>query len=125
MLDHVTLCYENFEQAKDFYERALAPLGLKILMGQEGLYWGFGKDRPVFWIGAMDATHPASKGAHIAFATDTNSRVEAFYEAALAAGATDNGAPGYRNQYGSGYYAAFVIDPEGHNIEAVYYNPNL
>jgi len=124
MLDHVTLCFENFEHAKGFYERALAPLGLIRLVGEDGVYWGFGKERPFFWIGATDASHPVSRAVHVAFAAKTNSEVNAFHEAALAAGAKDNGGPGYRNQYGRGYYAAFVIDPEGHNIEAVHYDPN-
>ena len=124
MLDHVTLGVANFERAKRFYERALAPLGLKIRMGEEGVYWGFGRERPFFWIGATDDSHPASRAVHIAFAAETHSQVDAFYEAALAAGASDNAGSGYRDQYGRGYYAAFVIDPEGHNIEAVHYDPN-
>jgi catechol 2,3-dioxygenase-like lactoylglutathione lyase family enzyme len=123
MIDHITLCLADFEKAKHFYERALAPLGLKRLMGEEGVYLGFGKERPFFWVGASDDSHPVSKAVHVAFAAQSNSEVKAFYEAALAAGAKDHGSPGYREQYGLGYFAAFVFDLEGHNIEAVHYDP--
>lgn len=118
MLDHVTIQVRDIARARAFYDVALAPLGLAVLMSGEG-YHGYGiagADRPPgFWIGAGGPVAPV----HIAFAARDRWEVEAFHKAALAAGGTDNGAPGLRPHYEPGYYAAFVLDPDGHNIEAV------
>ena len=124
MFDHLTLTVGDFPKSKAFYERVLASLGLKELAGEEGEYCGFGIDRPFFWIGASDASHSVSTSVHVAFAARNAEQVDEFYKAALAAGAKDNGAPGYRNEYHAGYYATFVFDLDGNNIEVVYRDPS-
>ena len=121
MIDHVGIEVSDFERSKTFYEKALAPLGIRLLMEFEGSA-GFGKDtehgpKPFFWIGARD--RPSVTGAHVALGVRAPELVDAFHSAALAAGGTDNGAPGLRPIYHPGYYGAFVLDPDGNNIEAV------
>ena len=124
IVDHIGIGVGDYERAKALYGRALAPLGLSLMMEEtpdqsEGGVWaaGCGRDgRPDFWIGSDGRTTPP---AHIAFIARSRDEVHAFHEAALAAGAADNGAPGPRPHYGERYYAAFVLDPDGHNIEAV------
>jgi catechol 2,3-dioxygenase-like lactoylglutathione lyase family enzyme len=120
MLDHVSLSVSDFARFKAFYDRALAPLGLQVLMGGEG-FAGYGDTRPFFWIGQSPG--PPSNPVHVAFAAASRSAVDAFYAAAVAAGGSDNGAPGVRPQYHPNYYGAFVLDPEGRNIEAVCHAP--
>lgn len=127
MLDHIGFSTADFDRAKAFYDKALAPLGIRCLMeippemsGHEGAHAGFGKDRPQFWIGVGKAHSP---GLHVAFAAPGRKAVDAFYKAALAAGGRDNGAPGLRPHYHPDYYGAFVLDPDGHNVEAVCYGP--
>ncbi len=123
MLDHVGLSVADFVQAKAFYEAALKPLGLSVVMavaaeetGGEA-YAGFGAaEKAFFWIGT--GAKPKG-GTHVAFAADTRAEVEAFHRAALAAGGRDNGAPGLRPHYHPNYYGAFVFDLDGNNIEAV------
>ncbi len=121
MLDHVGIEVSDLARSKAFYEGALEPLGIGLLMEFEGAA-GFGKEtehgpKPFFWIGARD--RPAVSGAHVAFGARTPELVDAFHAAALAAGGTDNGAPGPRPIYHPGYYGAFVLDPDGNNVEAV------
>lgn len=117
MLDHVTIGVSRMEASKQFYDRALAPLGIKRLFEVGDLYAGYGTDkRPFFWIGARDAV---LSGAHIAFTAPDRATVDAFHAAALAAGGRDNGAPGPRPHYHANYYGGFILDPDGHNIEAV------
>jgi catechol 2,3-dioxygenase-like lactoylglutathione lyase family enzyme len=119
MLDHISLGVADFERAASFYDKALAPLGLKRLMG-DATYAGYGDTRPFFWIGAGGT----SRGpVHVAFAAESRPSVDAFHKAALAAGGQDNGGPGLRTHYHPNYYGAFVFDPEGHNIEAVCHTP--
>jgi len=127
VIDHLGLQVGNFPRALRFYERALAPLGVSIVMrvtkeetgGHEGA--GFGRDgKPSFWIGTGERT---AQRIHVAFTADTRAAVDRFFEAALAAGGVDNGAPGIRAHYHPNYYGAFVLDPEGHNIEAVCHAP--
>ncbi len=127
MFDHIGFPVINFARSKAFYERALAPLGIRIVTavnlsddGDDDGYAGFGVDRPGFWIGTGK---PLEGRLHVAFAAKTRAEVQAFYEAAIAAGGTDNGAPGLRPHYHENYYAAFVLDPDGHNIEAVNHLP--
>lgn len=128
MLDHVGLAVSDAEASRQFYEAALAPLGMTLLMTVTpdqteagGTAHGFGTDaNPFFWIG--DNEH-VGEGTHVAFATDSHDAVRAFYDAAIAAGGSDNGPPGPRPQYGPDYYAAFVLDPDGLNIEAVCRRP--
>lgn len=124
MLDHIGFPVTDFARSKIFYEKALAPLGYRIvkevsLGGGDG-YAGFGADRPQFWIGTGK---PLQGRLHVAFAAKSRPEVRAFYEAALAAGGTDNGAPGIRPHYHENYYGAFVLDPDGHNVEAVHHLP--
>lgn len=125
MFDHIGFPVIDFARSKAFYERALAPLGVRIVttvnLSDDGDgYAGFGVDRPSFWIGTGK---PLEGRLHVAFAAKTRADVQAFYEAAIAAGGTDNGAPGLRPHYHENYYAAFVLDPDGHNIEAVNHLP--
>jgi catechol 2,3-dioxygenase-like lactoylglutathione lyase family enzyme len=125
MLDHVTLGVTNLERSKAFYDSALKPLGIAPLF-ERPTYVGYGEgQRPYFWIGLRpEMTSPdASTGAHVAFTSTDRATVDAFYEAALAAGGRDNGAPGVRSHYHPNYYGAFVLDPDGHNIEAVCHRP--
>ena len=116
IIDHIGLAVDDFAKSRDFYSQALAPLGLELVLEGEG--WAMlGKDgKGAFWFGIYGQV-PTS--IHIAFAAATRAQVDAFYSAALAAGATDNGAPGIRAQYHPNYYGGFVIDPNGHNLEAV------
>ena len=116
MFDHVGFGVTNVPVSKDFFLKALAPLGVELVM--EGPYGvGMGKNRkPSLWIHETTTT-PAP--LHLAFAADSRSQVDAFYKAAIAAGGKDNGAPGLRPHYHADYYGAFVIGPDGHNVEAV------
>lgn len=121
MIDHVTANISDFAQAKSFYEKALAPLGYTVQAEFEGMAVGFGTGEgiPDFWIGSSD-----ERGAtHVAFSASDRGAVDAFYEAAVAAGGTDNGAPGVREHYHENYYAAFVHDADGNNVEAVCHLP--
>ncbi len=115
VLDHIGLTVSDYARAKAFYTQALAPLGITPLMEFGSDAAGFGRHKPYFWIAAGSATTPI----HIAFGASTRAEVDAFYKAALAAGAKDNGAPGVRAHYHPDYYGAFVLDPDGHNVEAV------
>lgn len=124
MLDHIGVTVSDFARSRAFYTRALAPLGVGVIMEvsaeQSGgsAHCGFGEDgKPYFWLSDGDSTAPS--GVHIAFAAKTRAEVDAFHRAAIAAGAHDNGAPGLRPHYHPNYYGAFVLDPDGHNIEAV------
>ena len=118
MIAHTGLAVSDFRAAKQFYERTLAPLGYAAKM-QHGESTGFNDGKNTdFWIGKSGTVEPM----HVAFEAKSKSEVEAFYRAALAAGGKDNGAPGYRRDYWPGYYAAFVHDLDGHNIEAVWYD---
>jgi catechol 2,3-dioxygenase-like lactoylglutathione lyase family enzyme len=117
MLDHIGLAVSDVGKSKSFFQAALAPFGYKVLM-DFGEAVGLGQDRPDFWI----AKGAAAK-SHIAFAAANRATVKAFYDAAIAAGGTDNGAPGLRPQYHSNYFGAFVIDRDGNNIEAVCHQP--
>jgi catechol 2,3-dioxygenase-like lactoylglutathione lyase family enzyme len=126
MLDHVGFSVSDYQSAKAFYLKALAPLGYALVMevGQsdnDAHAAGFGADnKPDFWIGGEGKlNHPV----HVALAAKDRATVDAFYRAALAAGGKDNGAPGLRPHYHPNYYAAFVLDPDGHNIEAVCHAP--
>ena len=116
IIDHIGLAVSDHAQSKDFYSKVLAPLGVGEVMEFEG-WSGFGKDdKPEFWFGVGRGVQQPT---HIAFAADSRKEVDGFYEAAIAAGGKDNGAPGIRENYHPNYYAAFVFDPDGHNIEVV------
>ena len=116
IIDHFGFDVSNFPSSKAFYIQALKPLGIGI--AKEGEGWAFlGKDgRGQFWIDSF-GTSPG--GIHFAFSAGSRAQVREFYAAAMAAGGKDNGTPGIRPQYHPNYYAAYVIDPEGHNREAV------
>lgn len=125
MIDHMGFAISDLERSKGFYDAALAPLGIAVIMTVtpeqtgKGTAIGYGKDgNPFFWIGDNEAV---GEGTHVAFRVDSRREVEAFHAAALAAGGTDHGAPGLREHYGPNYYAAYVLDPDGANIEAVSY----
>lgn len=115
MFDHVGFNVADFAASRSFYLAALAPLGMGLLAEGEGWAMIGGADGRL-WIGAFG---PAASPIHLAFRAPTRAAVGAFYEAALAAGGTDNGGPGLRPDYAPDYYAAFVLDPDGHNVEAV------
>ncbi len=120
MLDHIGLNVSDYAKSKAFYETALAPLGYELIMEVEG-YAGFGAGgKPDFWIYGGAATTPQ---VHVAFQSQNRAKVREFYEAALKAGGKDNGPPGIREIYHPNYYGAFVLDPDGHNIEAVCHKP--
>jgi catechol 2,3-dioxygenase-like lactoylglutathione lyase family enzyme len=117
MIAHTTLHVSNYRKSKAFYNEALAPLGYSNNM-EYGEAAGFNDGRNTdFWISKEKSVVPT----HVAFEASGRKQVEAFHAAALAAGAKDNGGPGYRD-YWPGYYAAFVLDPDGNNIEAVWYD---
>lgn len=119
-LDHVTLKVADFDRAAAFYDLALAPLGLTRLFGDDKTFAGYGSERPFFWIG-----YDGRAGyAHVAFASADRFAVDAFHAAAIAAGGRDNGAPGVRAHYHPTYYGAFVLDPDGNNVEAVCHQPD-
>ena len=118
MIAHTGLAVRDFEAAKGFYERVLAPLGYTPKM-QHDDSTGFNDGKNTdFWVGESKNVEPP----HVAFEAKSKSEVEAFHREALAAGGRDNGGPGYRRDYWPGYYAAFVYDLDGHNIEAVWYD---
>jgi catechol 2,3-dioxygenase-like lactoylglutathione lyase family enzyme len=120
MLDHIGLRTRQAAAMMAFYDKALAPLGYTKQM-DFGDVAGYGTPQhPALWIGAAEQT---TSPLHIALAAPNRSTVDAFHAAALAAGATDNGAPGLRPDYHPNYYGAFVIDPDGHNLEAVCHLP--
>ena len=124
IIDHFGLGVSDYARAKAFYTEALAPLGITLVMEfgpaetpAKVFACGFGKDgKPEFWIGSDGMTTPP---LHVAFVVDTRAEVRAFYEVALRAGARDNGPPGLRPRYHPNYYAAFALDLDGHNLEAV------
>lgn len=127
MIDHIGIVVRDYARSKAFYEQALAPLGSGLIMEStwhetgDAKHAGFGANgQPQFWIGSGV---PRQGPLHVAFAARTRAQVDAFYQAAIAAGGTDNGPPGLRPQYHPNYYGAFVLDPDGVNIEAVCHLP--
>ena len=128
MLDHITFGISDFTRSPAFYDQAFAPLDVRRLFDVPKEHTnganvtGYGDERPWFWISDDDST----KGKlHIALSAKTRAEVDAFYAAAINAGGTDNGAPGLRPYYHPTYYGAFVLDPDGHNIEAVCHEPEI
>jgi catechol 2,3-dioxygenase-like lactoylglutathione lyase family enzyme len=117
MLDHVTIGVSDIERSKGFYDQALRPLGIERLYGDGQTFAGYGTDRKAFfWIGLRNASQTST---HVAFTAQDREIVQQFHRTALAAGGQDNGQPGLRPHYHENYYGAFVLDPDGHNIEAV------
>lgn len=117
MLDHVTIGVRNLGRSKIFYDTALRPLGIERLYAEGETFTGYGiGQKAFFWIGQRDALQTA---AHVAFTAKSREIVDEFHRIAMLAGGVDHGAPGLRPHYHSNYYGAFILDPDGHNIEAV------
>jgi catechol 2,3-dioxygenase-like lactoylglutathione lyase family enzyme len=116
LFDHVKLPVRDLARSRAFYERALQPFGVRVVETSQGA--GFTLDDHDLWIGEEER---AAGSVHIAFAAPDRETVDAFHAAAVEAGGVDNGRPGLRPHYHSGYYAAFVLDPDGNNIEAVFH----
>lgn len=134
MIDHMGISPTDIERARQFYDAALKPLGITNVMevtseqtgGYHGIGYGNGR-KPFFWL-SSDMRHaapdgPCGTGIHIAFEAESRAAVDAFYAAAMAQGGRDNGLPGIRPHYHPAYYAGFVIDPDGVNVEAVCQRP--
>jgi catechol 2,3-dioxygenase-like lactoylglutathione lyase family enzyme len=120
IIDHIGLAVSDYDRSKQFFCCALAPLGIELIMEVQG-WAGLGKaGKPELWFGMGAHAHSPM---HIAFIADNRDQVRAFHAAALAAGGTDNGPPGIREVYHPNYYGAFVIGPDGHNVEAVCHRP--
>jgi catechol 2,3-dioxygenase-like lactoylglutathione lyase family enzyme len=128
MIDHIGFAVSDYERAKAFYAAALAPLGYTLVMEVDAAVnpsghpaAGFGANgKPDFWIGGDGRL---DKPLHVAIAAENRAAVDAFHRVALKAGGRDNGGPGLRPHYHANYYGAFVLDPDGHNIEAVCHRP--
>lgn len=126
MLDHVGIFVADWTRSKAFYDAAFAPLGYSMIAEIPTEYTGgfrvggYGKGKPDFWLTENPEPGP---GRHYAFQTASRAEVDAFYAAAMATGGTDNGGPGLRPDYHEHYYGAFVIDPDGNNVEAVCHAP--
>jgi catechol 2,3-dioxygenase-like lactoylglutathione lyase family enzyme len=126
ILSHVSIGTNNFERAVAFYDKVLPTLGCKRIMEHPGAV-AYGKQYPEFWVQTPIDGNPASvgNGTHIGFIASTKEAVHAFHEAALAAGGVDDGAPGSRPDYGEPYYGCFVRDPDGHKVEASFWDIQL
>lgn len=126
ILSHVSLGTGDFERATAFYDRLLATLGIGRIMEHPGAV-AYGRAYPEFWVQQPLDGRPASagNGTHIGFHAASKAEVEAFHRAGLAAGAADEGAPGPRAEYGEPYYGAFLRDPDGHKIEATFWDQEL
>ena len=121
MIDHVSIGVRNIPATKRFYDAALQPLGYQCLSDSaESL--GYGAKAPVLWANVTDQPVPADSrsGMHFCFSAPNRKAVDAFHAAGLATGGRDNGRPGLRADYGAGYYAAFLVDPDGYRIEAYF-----
>lgn len=121
MIHHIDFAVTDFDLSREFYVKALSPLGLSALMDRNHddgrRLTGFGvPPDPVFWIRNGE---PVTGGLHVAFSAQSRAAVDAFFDAALVAGGISKGEPGLRPRYAEHYYAAYVLDPDGHNIEAV------
>lgn len=125
MIDHLSLGVRDLAAARRFYDAALAPLGYRCL-SPSGSSLGYGADGVVLWLLATETPVPADphSGLHLCLRAPDRAAVDAFHAAALGHGGSDNGAPGLRSDYGAGYYAAFVIDPDGYRLEALHDRPD-
>jgi catechol 2,3-dioxygenase-like lactoylglutathione lyase family enzyme len=122
VFDHIGIGASNLEASKTFFVKALAPLGVTVVMEVPDAV-GLGRDhKPSFWLGASSVQ---CGPLHLAFSAETRRQVDDFYRHAIAAGGSDNGPPGLRPQYHPDYYGAFVIGPDGHNVEAVCHRPEV
>jgi catechol 2,3-dioxygenase-like lactoylglutathione lyase family enzyme len=123
VIDHLAIGVSDLAASRRFYLAALAPLGFGELneWSEDRYDLAFGPEGLDDFI--ISTKYPVNGGGHVAFAADSREQVDGFHAAALAAGATDNGAPGIRTAYSRGYYGAFVLDPDGYNVEAVFHEP--
>lgn len=123
LISHISIGTNDFDRALLFYDKVLATLGCRRIMEHPGAV-AYGKVYPEFWVQTPIDGYPASvgNGTHVGFVAATIEAVQAFHEAALAAGGTDNGPPGKRPHYGESYYGCFVRDPDGHKIEATFWD---
>ncbi|HEV2443897.1 MAG TPA: VOC family protein [Steroidobacteraceae bacterium] len=121
MIDHVSIGVRNVAASKRFYDAALQPLGYQCLSEASGSL-GYGAKAPALWVNAAERPVPADtrSGLHFCFSAPNRKSVDAFHAAGLASGGRDNGPPGLRPDYGAGYYAAYLIDPDGYRIEAYF-----
>lgn len=126
IISHVSIGVRDFERSTSFYDNVLATLGCKRVMEHPGAV-AYGSLYPEFWVQTPIDGNPASvgNGGHIGFIAADKQQVQAFYDAALAAGGRDDGAPGPRPQYGEPYFGCFIRDPDGHKIEAAYWDEEL
>jgi catechol 2,3-dioxygenase-like lactoylglutathione lyase family enzyme len=124
MIDHVSLGVRNVERSKRFYDATLQPLGYRCLSSSAESA-GYGAEAPALWLSATPWPVPpdARSGLHFCFTAPSRKAVDAFHASGLAAGGRDNGPPGLRPDYGAGYYAAFLVDPDGYRIEAYFAEP--
>lgn len=121
LFNHIQIKVKDFERSRKFYDLVLGALGYKVVLSIDEVVIGYGTSiHDMFEIRQSDSEAPLSSHVHVAFNAPSKEAVEEFYQCALGGGGTCNGAPGLRPEYEEGYYAAFVIDPEGHNIEAVF-----
>lgn len=120
MIDHVTIYVKDLERSKAFYQRAFEPLEYKLSFGKEGVFWAFDIGKGFLFEIAQYTGETPLTNVHIAFRVPNIERIQAFHKASIAAGGKDNGAPGPRPQYTENYYACFVHDIDGHNIEATF-----
>jgi catechol 2,3-dioxygenase-like lactoylglutathione lyase family enzyme len=120
LLDHVSIGVRDIVKSKAFYDEALEPLGYRCL-SEGGDSLGYGKDAAALWINLAESPVPddPNSGLHVRFSAPDREAVARFHAAALAAGGRDNGKPGLRPDYGEGYYAAYVVDPDGYRLEAL------
>jgi catechol 2,3-dioxygenase-like lactoylglutathione lyase family enzyme len=123
VIDHMSIGVSDLAASRRFYLAALAPLGFveQGSWSEEARETAFGPDDLDDF--ALSTHYPPTNGGHVAFAADSREQVDAFHDAAIAAGGQDNGKPGIRPNYSPGYYGAFVLDPDGYNVEAVYHEP--
>ncbi|MBY4607338.1 VOC family protein [Rhizobium sp. 9T] len=125
MIDHITVAVGDLSKSKLFYEKAFLPLGYRLTFGKENVFWAFDIGNGcLFEIQQADSPPPLTR-IHVAFRARSKAEVDAFHQAALEAGAEDNGAPGPRPEYAPDYYACFVLDPDGYNIEAMINQPTV
>jgi catechol 2,3-dioxygenase-like lactoylglutathione lyase family enzyme len=133
MIDHVTINVRDLAVSRMFYEQILGTLGMRIMLGgEEEQFWGFSATNDPeleisvgrLFVSQSDEEQLISPSTHIAFKAKDHEMVDRFYEVGLTAGGRDNGAPGLRSHYGPTYYAAFILDPDGNNIEACTYKPS-
>lgn len=127
ILSHVSLGTNDLDKAANFYDKTLASLDIRRLETIGGIAMAYGKLYPEFWIALPHNDEKATigNGVHVGFIASSKEQVHAFYDAALAVGGTDDGAPGPRPIYGESYYGCFIIDPDGHKIEATFWDMSL